>query len=227
MFIILSIFLVRTQAAIGNAVVMLRHPPEKLHPVCKAVMESIKKEENEMLQLLSAESLSILIDIAAAKTPCPVDKIITNLCIFLRSDPEFTPQIKPSSDENRSCDSGGESSGDGFRSSTPFNNRFSNFNGIPTLVNQQKSAERAIYRRSNSTGRGPGRPPIHDLPPEDLFPADEEAHKRNQIARRGATYALKSVTAHFGNTLPNKLLKLWEIITGQIQPKSESAPLGL
>ena len=201
--------------------VMLRSPPEKLHFVCKAVMESIKREENEMLQLLSAESLSFLIDIAAVRVPCPVDKIVTNLCIFLRSDPEFTPQIKPSSDDNRSCDSGGESSGDGLRS-TSSNNRFSNFNGIPTLVNQQKTAERAIYRRSNSTGRGPGRPPVHDLPPEDLFPVDEEAQKRNQIARRGATFAIKSITAYFGNTLPNKLPKLWEIMTGKIQPRSET-----
>lgn len=175
-----------------------------------------------MLQSLSAECLASLIDMATSRTPCPVDKIITNLCIFLRSDPEFTPQIKSSSDYNPN---GAQNSARVVGGTA--SNKLNNFNGIPTLVNQQKSAERAIYRRSNSTGRGPGRPPIHDLPPDDLFPADEEAHKRNQIMRRGATYALKSVTAHFGNALPSKLSKLWEIITGQIQPKPDTVPLGL
>ncbi|XP_026282175.1 TATA-binding protein-associated factor 172 [Frankliniella occidentalis] len=218
-----SILHISTQAAIANSVVLLRCLPEKLHPLCKSIMESIKKEENDMLQMLSSECLAVLIEMATTRTPCPVEKIITNLCIFLRSDPEFTPQVKQSSDNNRASNSGAECSG----GNSTVSRKVSNFCGIPTLVNQQKSAERAIYRRSNSTGRGPGRPPIHDLPPEDLFPVDEEAQKRNQIMRRGATYALKSITAHFGNDLPNKLPKLWEIITGQIRPKPETAPLDL
>lgn len=217
-----SVLHIMTQAAIANAVIMLRCLPEKLHPVCKSVMESIKREENDMLQLLSAECLASLIDMAASRTPCPVDKIVTNLCIFLRSDPEFTPQIKSSPDNNSNST---QNSARVAVAGASF--KLNNFNGIPTLVNQQKSAERAIYRRSNSTGRGPGRPPIHDLPPEDLFPADEEAHKRNQIMRRGATFALKSVTAHFNNELPTKLSKLWEIMTGQIKPKPDTVPLDL
>lgn len=219
-----SIFHISAQAAIGNAVIMLRCLPEKLHPLCKAVMESVKKEENDMLQSLSAECLAFLIDMAAARTPCPVDKIITNLCIFLRSDPEFTPQIKTSDEgsTNSAVNSGGPS-----RQGVTVNNKLTNFSGIPSLVNQQKSAERAIYRRSNSTGRGPGRPPIHDLPPEDLFPVDEEAHKRNQLCRRGATFALKSITAYFEDQLPRKLSKLWQVMTGQIQATSETGPLDL
>lgn len=49
-----------------------------------------------------------------------------------------------------------------------------NYNGIVTLNNQQRSAERAAFRRSNSTGRGPGRPPITDIPLEELFSAEDE-----------------------------------------------------
>ncbi|KAK3929318.1 TATA-binding protein-associated factor 172 [Frankliniella fusca] len=222
-----SILHISTQAAIANSVVLLRCLPEKLHPLCKSIMESIKKEENEMLQVLSAECLAVLIEMANTRTPCPVDKIITNLCIFLRSDPEFTPQVKTSSDGSGASNSNAECSSGNSRGGSTVNRKVSNFSGIPTLVNQQKSAERAIYRRSNSTGRGPGRPPIHDLPPDDLFPVDEEAQKRNQIMRRGATFALKAITAHFGSDLPNKLPKLWEIITGQIKPKPETVPLDL
>ena len=37
-----------------------------------------------------------------------------------------------------------------------------------------QSAERAAFRRSNSTGgRGPGRPPITDIPLEELFAAED------------------------------------------------------
>jgi hypothetical protein len=37
-----------------------------------------------------------------------------------------------------------------------------------------QSAERAAFRRSNSTGgRGPGRPPVTDIPLEELFAAED------------------------------------------------------
>lgn len=178
-----------------------------------------------MLQLLSAECLAYLVDMATTRTPCPVDKVITNLCIFLRSDPEFTPQIQ--STLGNSKDSITDSTEGSSQTTSISGCKVNNFNGIPTLVNQQKFAERAIFRRSNSMGRGPGRPPIHDIPPEDLFPSDEEAQKRNQIMRKGATFAIKSVTAHFGISLPKKLPKLWDIITGQIKPKPDNVPLGM
>jgi TATA-binding protein-associated factor len=41
----------RTQAALAGAVTMLRCLPEKLNPVIKPLMESIKKEDNEQLQV--------------------------------------------------------------------------------------------------------------------------------------------------------------------------------
>lgn len=41
----------RTQAATAGAVTMLRFLPEKLNPVIKPLMESIKKEEDEQLQV--------------------------------------------------------------------------------------------------------------------------------------------------------------------------------
>jgi TATA-binding protein-associated factor len=44
-------FASRTQAALAGAVTMLRCLPEKLNPVIKPLMESIKKEDNEQLQV--------------------------------------------------------------------------------------------------------------------------------------------------------------------------------
>jgi Domain of unknown function (DUF3535). len=48
-------FACRTQATLGGAVTMLKCLPEKLNPVIKPLMESIKKEENEQLQVCSED----------------------------------------------------------------------------------------------------------------------------------------------------------------------------
>lgn len=50
-FAVVVVFPCRTQAAIAGAVTMLRCLPEKLNPVIKPLMESIKKEDDEQLQV--------------------------------------------------------------------------------------------------------------------------------------------------------------------------------
>jgi spore maturation protein SpmA len=50
MFYIL--FLFRTKASIACALTMLQCLPEKIRPIVKPLMESIKKESNEMLQVI-------------------------------------------------------------------------------------------------------------------------------------------------------------------------------
>lgn len=91
-----------------------------------------------------------------------------------------------------------------------------NYNGIVTLNNQQRSAERAAFKRSNSTGRGPGRPSISDIALEELFNAEDETQKGNRIQRRGAMLALVDVTQYFVENLPTKLPRLWELMIGQL-----------
>ncbi|PSN34064.1 TATA-binding protein-associated factor 172, partial [Blattella germanica] len=208
---------ISTQAALAGAVTMLRCLPEKLNPVIKPLMESIKKEDNEQLQSLAADHLACLVDLCSERVPCPNPKIVSNLCTFLKSDTEFTPKIQPSTGEGPSCDSGVESVGEGSRTGTPtsFTN---NYTGILTLVNQQRSAERAAFRRSNSTGgRGPGRPPVTDIPLEELFAAEDNAQKQNRIQRRGASFALTALSLYFGKNLPQKLPKFWEIMIGHLK----------
>ncbi|KAL1131032.1 hypothetical protein AAG570_012269, partial [Ranatra chinensis] len=84
---------VMTQAALSGAIVMLGNLPENLHPIVKPLMDSIKYEENEELQALAAHHLTKLVEMCVNRTPCPNNKIITNLCTYLRCDPEFTPKI--------------------------------------------------------------------------------------------------------------------------------------
>ncbi|KDR13008.1 TATA-binding protein-associated factor 172 [Zootermopsis nevadensis] len=208
---------ISTQATLAGAVTLFRCLPEKLNPVIKPLMESIKKEENEQLQILAADHLACLADLCVKRVPCPNSKIVSNLCTFLRSDPEFTPKIQTVTGEGPSSDSGVESTGDGSRTGTP-TSFANNYTGILTLVNQQRSAERAAFRRSNSTGgRGPGRPPITDIPLEELFAAEDNAQKQSRIQRRGACFALTAISLYFGRDLPHKLPKFWEIMIDHLK----------
>ncbi|KAL1494003.1 hypothetical protein ABEB36_009678 [Hypothenemus hampei] len=191
---------ISTKASLSGAIVMFNALPEKLNPVVKPLMESIKYETEEVLQQLSATRLAILLDYCRQRNPCPNNKILTNLCTFVRCDPEFTPQIILNTQVNHS---GNEMCLN------------ENYNGILTLINQQKNAEKAVYKRSNSTGRGPGRPPLNDVNIEEALKEDEP-QKLNKIQRRGATFALREITQYFGRDLPEKIPKLWELIVGQL-----------
>lgn len=86
-------FSVSTQAALAGAIVYLKCLPEKLNPVVKPLMESIKREENLLLQELSCEFLVQFMAEACDKNPSPNGKLLTNLCTLLKSDTEFTPKI--------------------------------------------------------------------------------------------------------------------------------------
>lgn len=152
---------------------MFRALPEKLTPVVKPLMESVRRESDENLQVITAKHLARLLDQCHGRTPCPNDKILVNLCTFLRCDPEFTPVIYKPQPDNTVSNNISVSANEANCS----NSRPGNYNGIVTLNNQQKNAEKAAFRRSNSTNRGPGRPPATDIPLEELFREEDEAQK--------------------------------------------------
>lgn len=82
-----------TQAILAGATVNMECLPEKLNPVVKPLMESIKREECQIIQQLSAQYLVKLLDLVRSRNPNPNNKIITNLCMLLKSDSDFTPKI--------------------------------------------------------------------------------------------------------------------------------------
>ncbi|KAL5274579.1 hypothetical protein ACFFRR_000969 [Megaselia abdita] len=82
-----------TQATVAGALVSLNSLPEKLNPVIKPLMESIKKEKCDILQKLSAKFLVRLLDYVRNRNPSPNNKIVKNLCLLLRCDEEFTPSL--------------------------------------------------------------------------------------------------------------------------------------
>ncbi|CAH1396143.1 unnamed protein product [Nezara viridula] len=196
---------IMTQAALAGAIVMLKELPEKLSPIVKPLMDSIKREENEELQELSAKHLALLVENCVERVPCPNAKIITNLITFLRSDTEFTPRISPAKAE--SCSFNND------KALVPLDDD-SLQTSIITLLKQLKNAERAILRRClSSSGRGPGRPPAMEVQLEDIIKEDN-AQKINLIQRRGATLALEAITKRFGQNVPVAVPTLWQAVVG-------------
>ncbi|CAL7935310.1 unnamed protein product [Xylocopa violacea] len=188
---------VMSMAALAGAATMLHclpQSPQPLNPLVKPLMEAIKREENEELQKLAAKHLSYLVDLCVDRKPSPNAKISTNLCTFLCSDSEFTPRIN-STDPDL-------------------------FDGILTLSNRQKHAERVAYNRGANSGlggsRGPGRPPTTEIPLEELLACEEPEAKAARTRRRGATLALTAIATLFGAQLPTRLPHLWELILPSI-----------
>nr|CAD7399296.1 unnamed protein product [Timema cristinae] len=225
---------ISTQAALAGAVTMLRILPDKLNPVVKPLMESVKREDNEQLQELAAEHLARLVELCVDRNPCPNAKIVSNLCTFLCCDHEYTPKIQFAAGKWKArslyltcsfvcslpqgrATVGWRARETTTRTGTPTGFNTDNYTGILTLTNQQRSAERAVLRRSNSTGgRGPGRPPLTDIPLEELFAVEDSMAKLNKIQRRGAAFALTAITAHFASNLHRRLPKLWEVMIVQL-----------
>ncbi|EGI64590.1 TATA-binding protein-associated factor 172, partial [Acromyrmex echinatior] len=183
---------VMSMAALAGAATMLHilpESPQPLNPLVKPLMEAIKREENEELQKLAAKHLSHLIELCIDRKPSPNAKISTNLCTFLCSDLEFTPRV--------CCDT-------------------EIYDGILTLNNRQKHAERIAYNRGAGSGlgsgRGPGRPPTTEIPLEELLACEEPEAKAARTRRRGATFALTAIATLFGAQLPDRLPQLWNLI---------------
>lgn len=84
---------ISTQAALAGAIVYLKCLPDKLNPVVKPLMESIKREESQLLQELSCEFLVTFMDQVCDREPSPNNKLLTNLSALLKSDADFTPKI--------------------------------------------------------------------------------------------------------------------------------------
>lgn len=79
-------FNITSMAALAGAATMLKclpPPPQPLNPVIKPLMESIKREEDEELQRMSAKYLSHLVNFCVERKPCPNTKVVNNFFINL------------------------------------------------------------------------------------------------------------------------------------------------
>lgn len=201
------------QATVATAVVTLKYTPEKLNPIIKPLMDSIKKEENAQLQRLAAKSLTQLLELCINRTPCPNPKIIKNVCLFLCGDLNCTPVIK-SQQLSLASSSVEFSEGSGNVGAEMPAMAMDTYKGIMMLHNQQKNAEKASLRRANSVSKTRALSISVDVPLED--PTDDEVQRSNELQRRGAQFAIMEVAQHFGSELADKLPKLWEALWGPL-----------
>ncbi|EHB13114.1 TATA-binding protein-associated factor 172 [Heterocephalus glaber] len=125
------------------AVVSLQQLPEKLNPIIKPLMETIKKEENTLVQNYAAQCIAKLLQQCTTRTPSPNSKIIKNLCSSLCVDPYLTPCVTcpvptQSGQENLK---GSNSEKDGMHHTV------TKHRGIITLYRHQKAAFAITSRR--------------------------------------------------------------------------------
>ncbi|KAL8195695.1 hypothetical protein R6Q57_025448 [Mikania cordata] len=83
---------VTVSALVAAAVVWISELPAKLNPIILPLMASIKREQEEVLQNMTAEALAELIYHCVNRKPCPNDKLVKNLCGLICMDPSETPQ---------------------------------------------------------------------------------------------------------------------------------------
>ncbi len=65
--------------------------PDKLNPVVRPLMEVARREENTLVQGYAASNIARLLQLCAARSPCPNAKIVKNLCSSVCVDPMLTP----------------------------------------------------------------------------------------------------------------------------------------
>ncbi|ROV94657.1 hypothetical protein VSDG_06159 [Cytospora chrysosperma] len=85
---------VRIKAAAACALVAIKYLPKKPSPLIKAIMDSIKYEENQELQCRSASTIARLVqNFTASGRRGPADKVVGNLvkfsCMEVAETPEF------------------------------------------------------------------------------------------------------------------------------------------
>ncbi|GBL97094.1 TATA-binding protein-associated factor 172, partial [Araneus ventricosus] len=191
---------VMVQASIAGALVSLKHLPEKLNPIIRPLMDSIKREENELLQRASAHHLVNLMELCLSRASCPNPKILKNLTNFLCYD---IVCINFDGDSISNAQTGNSSEKSPVSRSLSLNEE-----SIITLANMQKSAEKVLLRRSNSIASKKNLPSV---PSEEGSP-DDELQKVYELQARGSTYVFTHAVEHLGKGLPEKLPKLWESV---------------
>ncbi|XP_029306426.1 TATA-binding protein-associated factor 172 [Cottoperca gobio] len=192
------------------AAINLQVLPEKLNPLVRPLMETIKREENTLIQGYAASFIAKLLQQCAGRSPCPNPKIIKNLCASACVDSAVTPSSAcpvPPTQENA------KSSG---LEKECMHHTVNKTRGIITLYRHQ----RAAFAITSKRGPAPKAPktPTTELPPGSTISTDnDESKKPFLIQRRGAEFSLTTVARHFGADFTKSLPYLWENTVGPLR----------
>ncbi|XP_078611730.1 TATA-binding protein-associated factor 172-like isoform X3 [Branchiostoma floridae x Branchiostoma japonicum] len=216
----------RVQCSVAGALVSLRLLPDKLNPVIRPLMDTLKREENSLLQESAARSLAMLLEQTMTRTPCPNPKITRNLRGFACADcvqtPLVTQPLQPirepaSRPASPVCGSPAATLSPSGRGTPPVfppgTEGVSKTSGILTLVRQQRDA--AIATASRRGGRSRKNLGLK-VDMEAILAEDDEAQKQAAVQVRGAGLVLTQIARHFGSELTTALPNLWEATVGAL-----------
>ena len=181
--------------------------PDKLNPVIKPLMESIKKQSNEAIQKTAARSLVRVINSCVSRHSSPTEKVVKNLCAFVCSNPETTPLV------NMAHVQGQVGPTDGILT-LHYNER--NAEKITSKAKKGKKAVTASKISHTSAA------PLQATTDID----NEEDVKKVEIQRRGAKLALLELAIYFGEDLPEKMPKVWDICYRSVLGESQDGVEG-
>uniref|UniRef100_A0A4W4EL65 BTAF1 RNA polymerase II, B-TFIID transcription factor-associated n=1 Tax=Electrophorus electricus TaxID=8005 RepID=A0A4W4EL65_ELEEL len=204
----------RVHTFAAAAVVGLAALPDKLNPLVRPLMEAVRREENTLAQGYAASGLARLLQLCAARSPCPNTKIVKNLCGSVCADPALTPNAAcpvpspvPPAPEGAKGDA---SEKDCMR------HMVNKTKGIITLYRHQRAAF-AITSKRGPTPK-PSKAPPNDLPQGSAVSMEtDESKKPILIQRRGAEFSLTTIARHFGLELTGALPHLWDSMTGPLK----------
>ncbi|XP_077585999.1 TATA-binding protein-associated factor 172 [Stigmatopora nigra] len=194
-----------TACAVINLLVL----PDKLNPLVRPLMESIKREENTLIQSYAASFIAKLLQQCGSRLPCPNPKIIKNLCASVCADSSVTPSSAcpvPTPQEN--------SKGNNLDKDCP-HHMVTKTRGIMTLYRHQRAAF-AITSKRGPVPKSSKTPPS-DLPPGSAIGLENDERKPCLIQRRGAEFSLTTIARHFGADLTKSLPYLWENTVGPLR----------
>lgn len=192
------------------AMINLQVLPDKLNPLVRPLMETIKREGNTLIQGYAASFIAKLLQQCAGRSPCPNPKIIKNLCASACVDSLTTPSsacpVPPAQDNAKG--SGLEKDG--------MQHMVNKTRGIITLYRHQKAAF-AITSKRGPVPKAP-KPPSTELPPGSTINTEnDESRKPFLIQRRGAEFSLTTIAKHFETDLTQTLPYLWENTVGPLR----------
>ncbi|XP_069467480.1 TATA-binding protein-associated factor 172 isoform X2 [Ambystoma mexicanum] len=196
------------------AIVNMQQLPEKLNPIIKPLMETVKKEENTLVQNYAALCIAKLLQQCMSRNPCPNPKIVKNLCNSLCIDPHLTPSAAcpaPSHSINDHS-KGPNSDKDGMHHTV------TKYRGIITLYRHQQAAF-AITSRRGPTPKAT-KTQIADLQSGNsasISSEVDETQKLSIVQRRGAEFTLSIIARHFGFEITKELPQLWEAMVGPLR----------
>ena len=176
------------QASASRAVIFCckNAMPEKITPLIKPLMETLKNERLELLQHQAAEGLAMLLESCVSRAKSPNTKVVKNICGMLCKDPTTTPRV----------DEHGNGSAE----------------GILTLIRGKRSDELADLA---AAGNKRGRKNLKDVDIAALEAMEfsTTTMSEEKIQHRGGAAAIKCIALLLEGSLLTAIPAVWEHAT--------------